>query len=139
MPIILDINHPTTNFCTHITNNTSFPYSYQIDYIRVYQYKEKCSTSDIQICNISDIIDKTYRKINIGNGSCSIIIPKSSNIKLKANNEILINSNFLIENGAIFEANIIFCDFDGDNNNILKSNMLPTPPPNSFLEHYQKK
>jgi len=41
MNIILDINHPTVNFCTLTdTLYTKFPYNFEIDYVRVYQTKE---------------------------------------------------------------------------------------------------
>jgi len=40
MPIIIDINHPSSNFCSFIDRDlTKFPYIYEIDYVRVYQLK----------------------------------------------------------------------------------------------------
>ncbi len=48
MNIIIDINHPASNFCSFTDKFTKFPYVYQIDYVRVYQLKEPEQKEDMR-------------------------------------------------------------------------------------------
>ncbi len=41
MNMLIDINAPSYNFCTNFDSLTQFPYKYEIDYVRVYQLKQK--------------------------------------------------------------------------------------------------
>lgn len=82
--IIVDINHPSTNFCdVEVPDSTVFPYIYEVDYVKVWQLNQHCD-EDITICNFDPLTFDfaVYKTINMGGVSCTPTISNGENITL---------------------------------------------------------
>lgn len=84
----------------------TFPAVMEIDYIRVYQRIN--SSSVVNICSNSDIIGSTVagQEINVGGTNCNISVLDDEFLTLVAKDNIVIHSNFLAEEGAVFSMKI---------------------------------
>jgi len=88
-------------------SNSTFPIEMEIDWIRVYQRIN--SSSSVSICAKNDIKGSTVagQEISVGGTSCSLItIEDGEFLTLAAKDKITINSNFKIEEGAVFSMRI---------------------------------
>jgi beta-glucanase (GH16 family) len=102
MYIILDINHPSANFCdVNVDPAAQFPYHYEIDYIKVWQLNQNCS-QPLNACtfNFNTYLPALYQSINIGGIGCINAIPANGNIDMRATNYIQIDGTFDIPVGA---------------------------------------
>jgi len=88
-------------------STATFPAEMEIDYIKVYQRID--SQSSVEICANSDIKGSTMagQEINVGGTNCTTItIEDGEYLTLAAKDNITINSDFIVEEGAIFSMKI---------------------------------
>jgi len=136
MNIIVDINHPSNNFCdTAVSPFTVFPYIYEIDYVKVWQLKQHCD-DDITICNFNpNIFDfAIYKSISIGGLGCTPTISSGENITLRATQSIVLDYGFTVESGAEFLAETTPCQ---QQEHFLSSKLKPDYPylpPTGFID-----
>lgn len=107
MSIFVDINTPASNFYTlfdtsNSSTSTQFPYSYEIDYVKVWQLKENCI--DKVICNLDPALYQSQlnKSLEIEGEGCSSLI----------NNQ---NMSFYAQDGMILKEGLEI----GANNTIL--------------------
>lgn len=136
LQIIIDINHPTNNFCdTAVSQNTLFPYIYEIDYVKVWQLNQYCD-SILNICsfNPSTFDFSVYKSITIGGTGCSPTISAGRNVTLRATDEIVLDKGFSVELGAVFTSDIVICE---DQEPLMTKNAIIEQyflPPTGFIE-----
>lgn len=99
MNIYVDIAVPTYKFNKNFAPNSLFPYTYEIDYVRIYNLKMDCSN----VVNLSNVDFLTFdysvkKSITISNS----IVPTTSKITLRATDFIQINGDFTIPLGSEF-------------------------------------
>lgn len=141
MPMWVDINSPATNFCmafdTINSNGTSFPYIYEIDYVKVWQLKQACDTAKLY-CNFvpTNYNSKLYKSVTIGGTNCNSTISNQSNTSIYATDYILLNEGVSIDNQSNVLFNIEDCRDNQFGVKSLKSLLLnnPNPPPPAFIE-----
>lgn len=145
MPIITGISHPTTNFATYVdTVNTVFPYNYEIDYIRVWQYKQNCD-STLNICSFNSATydPAIYKQVNAGSPSagsgCTPTISSGQNISFIGKNYVLLDEGFSVQSGAEFLGDVKPCINFFENARMVPPNQSPTPAPQIFFQRYNLK
>jgi beta-glucanase (GH16 family) len=112
MPIIIDINSPAGNFCeTFDPVNSVFPYRYQVDYVKVWQIADSCSTN-LSYCsnfNPATFNSKIYQSITMEGGSCTDAINNNSFLGLYGSNYVLMDAGFSIDNNSKVEIDVERC------------------------------
>lgn len=99
MNIWVDINVPATNFNKNFVPNSLFPYTYEIDYVRIYNLQMDCNT----VVNQSNINFSTFnyavkKSITISNST----IPFYNKVTLRATDFVQINGEFTVPLGSEF-------------------------------------
>lgn len=145
MPMIIGISHPTTNFSTHIdTVNTVFPYNFELDYVRIWQYKQYCD-STLSICsfNPSAYEPAIYKEVKAGSPDAGIgcvpTISSAQNVSFIGKNYVLLGEGFNTQNGAQFLGDTRSCIDFFENARIGQSIVYPSPLPPIFYERINLK
>lgn len=102
MNLVVDINTPAVNFKqTTIPSTSTFPYTYEIDYIRVYKLGMTCDEV-VEDCSFwfGGYDNKVKKRIVIGNGGCGNVQPSGTNLFLRATDEVEIHGTFEVPLGA---------------------------------------
>ncbi len=86
-------------------NNTQFPSSFDVDYVRV--YKRSNPTKDIEVCSLDSQKGNYYTGRHISIGNCPILIDSNQTFVAVATNEIVLKPGLEIARGAFFDAHII--------------------------------
>lgn len=104
MRIILNINAPVEAMDRLDNESFEYPYSYDIDYVRVYELVTNCGTDELQYCGstVPDVADgyTTQKNISFGGNSCSVADYSDLQISLYANEYILIDENITLGGGT---------------------------------------
>ncbi|MCD6066278.1 MAG: hypothetical protein K0S33_1104 [Bacteroidetes bacterium] len=111
MYMFIELNHPTTNFATLVdTTQTVFPFTYEVDYVRCWQYKQHCD-SILPICNFnySSFDPAVYKQITAGGTGCNSTIPATKNVSFRANDFVLLQEGFEVGNNAMFLGAVTSC------------------------------
>lgn len=136
MPIFIDINSPSTNFCENYSSSTLFPFSYEIDYVKVYQKRMACDTAKTY-CNVngSTYVSKVYNSLEIGGSSCSADISNNATNSCLANNYVTLNEGFLINGTTDCYLNVVPCEIQSYYRFLrLFNSSTPAPPPWAWTE-----
>lgn len=70
--IVIDTDSPTMNFCVPTSSGTTYPYTTEIDYVKVWQLQSACDTSKT-VCNATmstHPAPKVYQEITDGGSGC---------------------------------------------------------------------
>lgn len=106
--LILNLAIPCGNGCDWPglppDNNTQFPSSLDIDYVRV--YKRANPTRNIDVCSLNSQKGDYYTGRNISIGNCPIIIDSNQTLVVVATDKIVLNQGLSISHGAVFDAHI---------------------------------
>ncbi|MBO2526277.1 MAG: hypothetical protein CW341_11395 [Bacteroidetes bacterium] len=107
--VILNLAIPcsTCAFSPSPNNQTVFPSSLDIDYIRI--YKKTNSERDVRICNLTNPVNPdciTGHNIVAPNRYCETIIDTNRFVILSASNSVFLKSGFEAVEGCAFEAKI---------------------------------
>lgn len=139
MNIWVDINSPATNFCTLFdlgASGTSFPYTYEVDYVKVWQLKQDCEQDKI-ICNLDPVSfdSKLYKSITIDGTNCSSVITNQSTLNFDATDYITLQEGFSIDASS----NVFFDTIERCRKNLNTQARPavpsePLPPPPAFIE-----
>ena len=135
MPFLLNMGHPALNYCDSVdTVNTQYPWEWKIDYIRIYQLRQRCSTDTvINTLNLATYLPAVYKTISIGGSGYSSTISSGNKVFLRATDGITINGEFTVNLGA--ELTILPTTCDGyENVNNEWFSKYPSPPPEEWLE-----
>ena len=91
-------------------NTTPFPSEMLVDYVKVYQLKNDCSTN-VYSCNFDfyNIDSRVKQNISIGGSGCSNYVPNGKNIYLRATNSFKIEGNFTVPLGSSFGVDVNSC------------------------------
>lgn len=140
MPMIMGISHPSTNFSTHTdTINTKFPYNFEIDYVKVWQYKQYCD-STLNICNFnsSSYDPAIYKEVKVGSPSagtgCGPTISSGQNVSFIGKNYVLLDEGFNVQSGGQFLGDVKPCINFFENARMAQPSQYPLPPPAIFYE-----
>lgn len=111
MPIFIDINTPATNFCQNFDASTLFPFSYEIDYVRVYQKQMACDSTKTY-CNVSSssYVSKVYDNLQIGGSGCTADISNNAAISALANTSVTLQEGFSINASTDCYIDILPCE-----------------------------
>lgn len=140
MRMIIDINSPAANFCTNFdTSFTQFPYTYEIDYVRVYQIKQECDTDKVY-CNVSagTFESGLYKSLTIGGTGCNASFSSSANITGLGNDFVLLDEGFSFDNSSQGYFDVLRCDPKQHLGLRINQNP-PEPPPSSWLRKFRMK
>lgn len=109
MNIYTAIATPAGNFGKSFQANSLFPYSFDIDYIRVYKLNMDCGTNIPQSEFSYPTFDhKVKRNITVGGSSGKV--PSGTSTSLRATNSITLNDGFEVRIGSEFYANNSDCE-----------------------------
>lgn len=108
MNIYTGIATPADNFGKNFETNSLFPYSYDIDYIRVYKLEMDCNihVSENEF-NYQLFDNKVKKSITIGKNTGRV--PANWSASLRATNSITLNDGFEVQIGSEFYANNSDC------------------------------
>jgi beta-glucanase (GH16 family) len=107
MNMIVDINIPA--FGKTPALNSLFPYTYEVDYVKVYKLTMDCTTDIPQSSfNYSTFDNKVKRNITIGGSNG--MVPNGESISLRATQSITLNDGFEVPVGSEFYANNCDCE-----------------------------
>jgi beta-glucanase (GH16 family) len=109
MNIYIGIATPAGNFGKNFEANSLFPYSFDIDYVKVYKLGMDCS-KDVSQNQFSYPIFDNKVKRNIMVGGSSGQVPSSSSASFRATNSITLNDGFEVQIGSEFYANNCDCE-----------------------------
>jgi beta-glucanase (GH16 family) len=115
MPIWVDVNAPTSNFCANFNldpvNGSIFPYVYEIDYVKVWQLKKACNNV-VNICNLNPMTfdSKIYKEITFGGFGCNSTVSHQLGFSAYATDYILLEEGFTIDttSNALFD--VVDCE-----------------------------
>lgn len=100
MNICVDINVPATNFNKTFSNFpyiTLFPYTYEIDYVRIYKIKMDCNTTIIQSnFNFSSFEYAVKKSFTLSNST----VPSNTKVTLRATNFLELKGTFIVPFGS---------------------------------------
>ncbi|HKR03860.1 MAG TPA: family 16 glycosylhydrolase [Bacteroidia bacterium] len=140
MPIFIDTSNPASNFCTNFdTVNTQFPYTYEIDYVRVYQLKQQCDTDKVY-CNVTESTfeSRLYNSLTIGGDSCVATFTSGANVTGLGNEYVLLDEGFYFDNTSQGYFDVKDC-FTGQFSERVSQPLIPLPPPISWLRKFHYK
>jgi hypothetical protein len=141
MPIIINCGGnytPTDNYCTPFDvlgpDSTHFPYTIEIDYVKVWQWKKNCE-QDIVITsfNPTKYPNKLHKSVTMGS---NINITSQNNQSFWGSEYVLINPQTTVDNQSNVLFNTTLCD------SVFFERIIPAgsndeeyrrPPPPSFL------
>lgn len=92
-------------------SSTPFPSEYLVDYVKVHQLKNDCSTN-LTIDNSSDfnsLDNRVKNKITIQNLNSTIKVPANSSVYLRSDYKFEIKSNFEVPLGSTFFVDVNSC------------------------------
>lgn len=114
MNMIVDVNFQlfAQGWCEIVdTINTVFPYTYEIDYVKVWQQKEACDTTKTFCSNLnpSTYKSKIYSSVTIGGSGCNDPISNNSTMAILGNNYIELKDGFSIDANSTIPINVLPC------------------------------
>ncbi len=142
MPMIVDINTTFTgagyNWCDTIGSKTSLPYTYEIDYVRVWQQQEACDTTKIYCSNLnpSTYKSKIYNSVSVGGSGCNDPISSTNNMAILGSAFVEVKEGFSIDANSKVLLNVQPCIGSSVGLKVLPGSDI-IPPPASFKKHYQ--
>lgn len=140
MPLIIDINVPTHAWCEIFDSiKNVFPYTYEIDYVKVWQRKEACDTTKTYCSNFNPQTynSKIYQSVTVGGSGCNSSVANCSNLSVLGANYVLLDEGFSIDNNSNVLLDVKPCIGTKKNNyRQLPSNFIEPPPP-SFFKRYK--
>lgn len=138
MPIFIDINSPTTNYCVNFDSAfTQLPYTFEMDYVRVYQLRQECDTNKTYCnVNVAGFDSRLYQSLNIGGSGCTAAF-SSGNISGLGNNYVLLNEGVSIDATMTGTFDVYPC-FNGQYFQRPASPSNPPSPPKSWLRKYEQ-
>lgn len=99
--IVIDTDVPAMNFCVRADSSTQFPYTTEIEHVKVWQLKSACDTVKT-VCNATlatHPVPKVYQVITEGGSGCSVQLNNGST-GIFGKNYVLLNEGFEIGNNA---------------------------------------
>lgn len=130
---------PLDNYCvpfdTINSNGTHFPYTYEIDYVKVWQLKKDCNTNlSLSTFNPTTYPNEIHKSVTMGS---NISITNQTNQSFWGSDYILINEGTSVDN----QSNVLFNVTNCDNISIVRkinandksSGDYNIPPPPSFI------
>ncbi|MGZ3932070.1 MAG: glycoside hydrolase family 16 protein [Bacteroidia bacterium] len=140
MPLIIDLN--TTflggyNWCDTIGVNSTLPYTYEVDYVKVWQQKEACDTAKVfcSSLNPSTYKSKIYNYVSVGGSGCNDPITNTSNMAILGSNYVELKDGFSLDANSKVILNTEPCISPQVNQRSIYTSYI-TPPPPSFIKHY---
>lgn len=114
MPLIAGINVTFNNFygwCDTVGTTTSLPYSYEIDYIKVWQQKEACDTTKTYCTSLNQNTyeSKIYSSVTIGGTGCNDSVTNKDNLAILGSNYVELKEGFSIDNNSKILMNVKSC------------------------------
>lgn len=136
MPIFIDINSPTINYCINFDSTTSqLPYTFEIDYVRVYQLKQACDTDKVYCnVNVAGFKSKLYQSLTIGGTGCSAALT-AGKISGLGNDFVLLEEGVSLDQSMTGTFDVIPC-YTGQYYQRPASPSSPPSPPKSWLRKY---
>jgi len=97
MNICVDINVPASNFGKNFVSNSLFPYTYEVDYVRMYSLKMDCNTvvnqSNFNFSNFDYAVKKSYTLSNT-------TVPQNTKVTLRATDYFELKGEFTVPYGS---------------------------------------
>jgi beta-glucanase (GH16 family) len=140
MPLIIDVNFPTIAFGTYQdAANTVFPHTYEIDYVRVWQYKQYCD-STLNICNFNAATydPAVYKQVNVGGSGCNAAISGGQNVSFVGEEHVLLGEGFSVDANSTFLGDVKNCTDYFENARVGPPAISPKPAPVSFNKNKAK-
>lgn len=106
MRMVLDFNVFTHR--EQPDGQTTFPYHFDVDYVRVYRLNTSQCNKPVITCDVDDIGPAVHRSIEVV-GTCDPTVDARQAKVLRAVNGILMQPSFTVEAGATFVADITSC------------------------------
>lgn len=98
MNLYINVGVPASNFGKNFVSNSLFPYTYEIDYVRVYTLKMDCST----VINQSNVNFSTFNAVKKSITISNSAVPSNSKVTLRATDFVQINGEFTVPLGSEF-------------------------------------
>ncbi|UTW61572.1 family 16 glycosylhydrolase [bacterium SCSIO 12741] len=111
MPMSIILDHNVAVSGSNLNPNTLIDYTYDIDYVKVYQLEMDCTT-DFAVCEFNPVTynNNVKKSISVGGYNCDARIPGNFNISFRAADFVELKEGFEVELGAEFYADITDCN-----------------------------
>ncbi len=122
------------NFCRRFSSNNTFPFKYEINYIRVYHQIQDCQ-SDVVICSFDPLnYVNSVKKSIVFNSNCTSPFSANTTAYLRASEFIEFNEGFQALSSTDLTFDITRCQEDSYVGYLPNA---PGPMPSSFLNRKQ--
>lgn len=141
MPLIITVALPTLSFSTYQDIvNTVFPHNFEIDYVRVWQYKQYCD-SNLNVCNFNAATydPAIYNQVNVGGTGCNSPVSGGQNISFIGKEYVLLSEGFSVDANSTFLGDVKSCTQFFENARLGAPTIQPKPIPPSFIERMKLK
>jgi hypothetical protein len=102
MWIIVDIGIPPSNYCIHDSANTTWPFDYDIDYVKVYQINQdaNCTTTSGNFSSFTtnNYTSKLFRDLTVGGSGTAIV--NSGSYHFAGQDYVLLQDGFEVSGTA---------------------------------------
>jgi len=124
--IIVETNSPATNFKTNFdTLLNQFPYTFEIDYVRVYQLNVKCDTDSVYCnSNAGTFESGLYKSLTIGGSGCVDTFTAGAKITGLGTDYVLLDEGLMLDGTSEAYFDVIEC-FP---NQYIGRQSIPNPP-----------
>ncbi|MDD3877157.1 MAG: family 16 glycosylhydrolase [Bacteroidales bacterium] len=116
-------------------DSTLFPFNYDVDYVRIYQMKQSCTT-DTSFCsfNPSTFNFALYKTITFGDGSCSLTIDSDEPLNFISTDGFTLNPLVEVTAGTEFTLGIDLCQPNDENRS--DDNSLPVMQKSDYYKNH---
>jgi beta-glucanase (GH16 family) len=134
MQIVIDVSAPANNFCTYFDANTAFDYTYEVDYVKVWQLNYGCSQNDKTFCSNFDPANygRIYKSVVLDGSSCVDAITNKNYTDALGTKYVTLDAGFSIDNNSTVIINSQGCSSD-----TIPFSLAPGPPQQGYISHTQ--
>jgi len=130
MPIFVDLGGPNGNF-NQVFDANSADYTYQVDYVKVWQITNDCNTAKTYCNNYNPAISKLYQSVTMDGTTCVDAITNTNYTSIYGTNYVLLDQGFSIDNNST-----VVIDVQNCNGSMSSFTPAAGPPPASFIPKY---
>ena len=134
MQIVVDLFSPVRNFCKYFDANSYFPYTYEVDYVKVWQLNYGCSQNNKTFCSdfAPNNYGRIYKSVTLDGGSCVDAITNKPYTDALGTNYVTLDQGFSIDNNSTMLINT-----EGCSKYYQPFELAPGPAQSGYISHTQ--
>lgn len=129
LPMQIDIGTggPAAAFCEIFDPTYSQDYSWQIDYVKVYQMQQDCNTAKTYCNNFNSAVSKLYQSVTLDGSTCVDAITNATYTSIYGENYVTVDAGFSIDNNSTVIIDVRDCT-----SSVQYHSVSPQPVPASY-------